>query len=235
MHPAQHERPEPPAAATSSPAFKIEPGRLTLVDPPVRHGFVQPPNGSPAAELKLGTRLRLERERRRITLASIAANTKIGLGLLQGLERNDVSRWPAGIFRRAFIRAYAEAVGLDPDLIVHDFLNAFPDPFDPRRTREAGGIEHAPSGEPLRLMLADAGIAVKRPTTAPLRQRCAAAASDLGVVVLLGLLLFVVLGQFWMALAIAMLAYYATSIVLLGDTPGAALFAWRSSRGREIL
>ena len=81
-----------------------------------------------------GAGLRRERERRQIALSSIAANTKIGLGLLQALERDDLSRWPSGIFRRAFIRAYAEAAGLDPDVITQEFLERYPDaPDDPRR------------------------------------------------------------------------------------------------------
>src|ERR1700676_2942660 len=42
------------------------------------------------AEESFGRRLRSERERRRITLELIAANTKIGVGLLKGLERDDL-------------------------------------------------------------------------------------------------------------------------------------------------
>ena len=44
-------------------------------------------------------------------------NHKVSLPLLEGLEADDISRWPGGIFRRAFVRAYAEAVGLDPDAV----------------------------------------------------------------------------------------------------------------------
>ena len=80
-----------------------------------------------------GAGLRRERERRQIALSSIAANTKIGLGLLQALERDDLSRWPSGIFRRAFIRAYAEAAGLDPVAITQEFLERFPDETDDAR------------------------------------------------------------------------------------------------------
>ena len=76
-----------------------------------------------------GARLRHERERRKIALRSIAENTKIGLNLLEGLERDNVSRWPSGIFRRSFIRAYAEAIGLDPEPIVREFLERHPDPL----------------------------------------------------------------------------------------------------------
>src|SRR5690349_4694379 len=75
-----------------------------------------------------GPRLRQERERRHISLTSIAQNTKISRALLEALERDDVSRWPAGIFRRSFVRAYAQAIGLDPDEVVHEFLERFPDP-----------------------------------------------------------------------------------------------------------
>lgn len=76
-----------------------------------------------------GPRLRQERERRQISLTSIAENTKISRSLLEALERDDVSRWPTGIFRRSFVRAYASAIGLDPDEIVKEFLERFPDPF----------------------------------------------------------------------------------------------------------
>ena len=57
------------------------------------------------ARFRVG-RLRAERERRKITLESIAANTNIRAGLLSDLEKGDVSRWPSGIFRRSFVRAY---------------------------------------------------------------------------------------------------------------------------------
>ena len=79
---------------------------------------------------KLGSRLRQVRERQGIALATIASDTKIGLSLLEGLEGNDVSHWPSGIFRRSFVRAYAQAIGLDPDRIVAEFLEHFPDPGD---------------------------------------------------------------------------------------------------------
>ena len=49
---------------------------------------------------------------------------------MQALERDDVSHWPAGIFRRAFIRAYAHAIGLEPDVVVREFMELHPDPDD---------------------------------------------------------------------------------------------------------
>jgi hypothetical protein len=64
-------------------------------------------------------------------LSSISANTKISATLFEALERGDLSRWPSGIFRKSFIRAYATAIGLDPDEIAREFLEQYPDPLDP--------------------------------------------------------------------------------------------------------
>jgi transcriptional regulator with XRE-family HTH domain len=77
-----------------------------------------------------GSRLRYERERRQIALKSIAESTKIGITLLEGLERDDVSRWPSGIFRKSFVRSYAVAIGLDPESIVREFVERHPDPLE---------------------------------------------------------------------------------------------------------
>jgi cytoskeleton protein RodZ len=78
----------------------------------------------------LGARLRQRRERQQIALATIAEQTKIKVSLLEGLERDDVSHWPEGIFRRAFIRAYAQAIHLDPEVVVREFLTFHADPAD---------------------------------------------------------------------------------------------------------
>ena len=75
-----------------------------------------------------GTKLRLQREEQQIPLAAIAEQTKIKLSLLEGLERDDVSRWPTGIFRRSYFRAYASAIGLEPDRVLREFQALYPDP-----------------------------------------------------------------------------------------------------------
>jgi transcriptional regulator with XRE-family HTH domain len=174
-----------------------------------------------------GQRLRQERERRRITLASIAANTKISVHLLEGLERGELSRWPSGIFRRSFIRAYAEAIGLDGDDVTREFLERFPDPPDlpfqspAPDTRRAAANEHV-----LRLNLADLDVASTRGRLlGSMRPRWAAVAWDICVLLAMGLMLFVAFNRFWMPFAIATLAYYGGSILLLGNTPGVSLFA----------
>ena len=73
-----------------------------------------------------GSRLREARERRGITLRQIANATKISVGVLDALERNDISRLPGGIFGRAFVRSYAVEVGLDPETTIRDFMATFP-------------------------------------------------------------------------------------------------------------
>jgi cytoskeletal protein RodZ len=75
----------------------------------------------------LGARLRQRREQQQITLTTIAEQTKIKVSLLEGLERDDIAHWPVGIFRRAFIRSYAHAIGLEPNVVLQEFLALHPD------------------------------------------------------------------------------------------------------------
>ena len=73
-----------------------------------------------------GGKLRDARERRGMSLRQIANATKISIGALEALERNDVSKLPGGIFSRAFVRSYASEVGLDPDATIQEFIAQFP-------------------------------------------------------------------------------------------------------------
>ena len=73
-----------------------------------------------------GAKLRDARERRGVTLRQIANATKISVGVLEALERNDISKLPGGIFGRAFVRSYAIEVGLDPEATILDFIAHFP-------------------------------------------------------------------------------------------------------------
>lgn len=73
-----------------------------------------------------GGNLREARERRGVSLRQIANATKIGMSALEGLERNDISRLPGGIFSRAFVRSYAIEVGLDPEATIQEFIAQFP-------------------------------------------------------------------------------------------------------------
>src|SRR5262245_2626915 len=73
-----------------------------------------------------GPNLRRARIRRGVSIDNISTLTKISTDLLAGLEQNDFSKWPTGIYARAYIRAYANQVGLDPEATVDDFCRWFP-------------------------------------------------------------------------------------------------------------
>ena len=72
------------------------------------------------------TRLRRHRQRNRISLDEMAAEIRVKRELLEGLEKNDLSGWPRGLYARAWIRAYASTVGLDPIDTVDEFCRLFP-------------------------------------------------------------------------------------------------------------
>lgn len=72
------------------------------------------------------TRLRRHRQRCRISLDEIAAEMRVKKELLVALENNDLSEWPKGLYSRAWIRAYATAVGIDPGDTVDEFCRLFP-------------------------------------------------------------------------------------------------------------
>ena len=198
---------------------------------------LQPPSASRMVpdhsmpETSLCARLRNERERRQIPLSSISANTKISAALFESLERGDVSRWPSGIFRRSFIRAYAGAIGLDPDATAREFLEQFPDPLEPTPAPAIAAAPVVQAAAPvdtagLRLKLADTPTPfVHGRLLGGMRARWAAVACDGGVVLAVALCAFIVFDKFWLPLGVTMIGYYLGGILLLGNTPGVCLLA----------
>ena len=77
-----------------------------------------------------GARLRTQRERKGISLVEISRTTKIKVSLLEALEHDNLSYWPHGLFGRAYLRAYAQAAGIDPEPLMPEFLERHPDPPD---------------------------------------------------------------------------------------------------------
>jgi len=76
------------------------------------------PAGSSLARLtpvEVGKQLFEARQTRGLTLESISHSTKIPVSLLRAIECDDASRLPQGFFTRAFVRAYANEVGLNAD------------------------------------------------------------------------------------------------------------------------
>ena len=175
-----------------------------------------------------GQRLRAERERRRITLESIAANTKISIALLRDLEADRLKHWPGGIFRRSFVKSYAEAVGLDADETLQAFLDAHPEP-----QVAADGTVAPPPPAPrrgaapvMRLALADEPYVFRGGTLlTSARGRLLAVLCDLGIPLALAGLAWLVTGTFWSAFGMSLLVYLGGGILVLGNTPGVYLAA----------
>jgi transcriptional regulator with XRE-family HTH domain len=85
-----------------------------------------------------GPNLRRIRVQKGYSLEQLAASTKVSVALWKGLERNDFSRWPTGIYARSYVRDYAAAIGVDPESTVDDFCRWFPQ-GDRRAEREIRG------------------------------------------------------------------------------------------------
>jgi transcriptional regulator with XRE-family HTH domain len=73
-----------------------------------------------------GPNLRRIRVQRGLSLEQLAESTKVSVALWKGLERNDFSKWPSGIYARSYVREYANAIGVDPETTVNDFCRWFP-------------------------------------------------------------------------------------------------------------
>jgi helix-turn-helix protein/PEGA domain-containing protein len=87
-----------------------------------------------------GAFLENHRAGRNLSLHDVAAETKIATRHLAALERGDVRAWPGGLYRRAMVRAYASAIGLDPNVTVCEFADAFnegPAEVEPDRNLES--------------------------------------------------------------------------------------------------
>jgi transcriptional regulator with XRE-family HTH domain len=170
-----------------------------------------PANSSPV----FGPRLRAHRERRGITLAALAHAMKVKQSLLEDLERNDVSRWPPGIYGRAVVREYAKSIGLPASETLEEFCGLFAEPEDGRRavtSRLDSGAN--PTGTELRLTLAAPSTQTRR----VLQRRVVSAALELAIVVIVGSVLAVVCGlSFSMGNAIVALTWYPARTAFGGD------------------
>jgi len=196
--------------------------------PPARRALTAVPDraareaAAAIARLEYCQHLKDVRERRGITLAEIAERSKVSEGLYVALERGDVSRWPTGIYRRSFFRAYAAALGLPVDTALSDFVELFPEEGD---QRVSPGLI-TPAG-PLRMTLA------KRAWLRTSRLQVVAAAVDLAMVAAITAAL-----AWWMPVSVGTVAavvavvYYSLATACLACSPGAWWLRTRGNRKR---
>jgi hypothetical protein len=105
-----------------------------------------------------GARLRTQREKQQVSLSTISAELKIKLSLLEGLESDHLTHWPKGIFGRSYLRSYARAIGLDPEPVVREYLELYPDapddPFSKAKDAEEAPVAPPPAAKLRRLVSA---------------------------------------------------------------------------------
>lgn len=69
-----------------------------------------------------GDKFRTARELRGIDFSRITQETRISARFLRAIENEAFEELPGGLFNRGFVRTYAEAVGLDPDTMVEEYI-----------------------------------------------------------------------------------------------------------------
>lgn len=165
----------------------------------------------------LGAYLRRERERRGLALRTISESTKVSVPLLEGLEADDISRWPGGIFRRAFVRTYAECVGLDPD----DVFRRFERQHQPDTSVDVDPVDAVTLGSQ-HSRTTDQARRQDAPVIPDRRARLLGTACDLTVAMILAFGSAAAGSRLlWPVLLIA--AYYAIGVLLTGTSPMVAL------------
>jgi transcriptional regulator with XRE-family HTH domain len=194
-------------------------GRRTLAALPDR---AQREASAALARAHYCANLKETRERRGVRLDALAAATKVNESLFVALERGDVSRWPTGIYRRSFFRAYATAIGLSPDASLDEFLQLFPDESEPDSPQAAAG-----AGAPLRLSLASA------PRVRLSRPHLIAAFLDLAVVLLIAsVMIWWTQTRASTVLAAISLLYFVVATACFGSSAGVWWLRTRAARRR---
>src|SRR5262245_14767387 len=161
----------------------------------------------------LGPLLRSHRERQGLTLEALAESIKTKRSLLEDIERNDVSRWPPGIFGRALVREYAKSIGLPADDVVRQFLELLSpaEQCDPAAARCDDEMSDATAG--LRLTLANGQVHTRR----LIAQRLVGAAGELVFVLVTGCVVALATGfAIWTSIAIVALIWLPAAAVLCG-------------------
>ena len=173
--------------------------------------------------------LKAARESRGITLAAIADATKVPAYMFAALERNDLRRWPKGLFRRSFFRAYVRMIGVPVAEACAEFVRLFPDddssaPASPVTAIEATLATHA---DDVRLVL-DASWHAPGPSVL---FRLMIAFVDAAAIVAAAVIAWFAGLERPETTAIVGLVYFFLATVLLGESPA----KWLLSRRQSIL
>ena len=159
-----------------------------------------------------GERLKRHRERRGISLEAISASSKIPASLFVGLEKGDCSRWPAAIYGRAYLRAYANAIGVNADDAVEEFTELFATIVKVDGVEVAAAQPRRAAGT-LRLSMGEEPVI----TPALIARRAALAAVDLLIGFLIAAVAQVGFGAGVWSTVAAALAYYTVGRLISNE------------------
>ncbi|UJL47994.1 helix-turn-helix domain-containing protein [Virgibacillus sp. NKC19-16] len=103
--------------------------------------------------MEIGERLREARETKSISLDSLQETTKIQKRYLVAIEEGNFHILPGKFYARAFIKEYANAVGLDPNELLEEYKEEVPKTEDEndapytriQRTRKESNAEKSPA------------------------------------------------------------------------------------------
>ena len=96
----------------------------------------------------LGHMLREARERHALTIEQLSLATTIPVGDIEAIENGQIDALPRAMYRRAEVREYAEAVGLDPDVVLTQLRLAHGPGAAARRADVAAPYERSGSESP---------------------------------------------------------------------------------------
>ncbi|KMY53679.1 hypothetical protein AC623_06445 [Bacillus sp. FJAT-27231] len=97
---------------------------------------------------ELGNRLREAREAKGLSLADVQEMTKIQKRYLNGIEEGNYDMMPGKFYVRAFIKQYAEAVGLDPEQLFEEYKSEIPSSYEDEIPQRATKVEKVRSTVP---------------------------------------------------------------------------------------
>ncbi|WP_268383214.1 helix-turn-helix domain-containing protein [Bacillus haynesii] len=90
---------------------------------------------------ELGNRLKEAREEKGMSLDDLQAATKIQKRYLTALEEGNYDIIPGKFYVRAFIKQYAEAVGLDSELLFEEFKKDIPNSYNDEVSEKLSSIK----------------------------------------------------------------------------------------------
>lgn len=96
--------------------------------------------------MSIGARLRQHRQERALPIEAIVERTRIQPHILDAIERDDFASIPGGLYARGYLRAYARAVGVDPEEIVRRYVaEQEPAPPTPPAAPRAVAVDAQPA------------------------------------------------------------------------------------------